>query len=55
MGFYKFKNPLLKSYVILRSRADSPENEIAAIDAQIKYRFFGISRGDAIYGGAPIK
>ncbi len=37
MGFYKFKNPLLKAYVILRSRADSPENEIAAIDAQIKY------------------
>lgn len=36
-GFYKFKNPLLKAYVILRARADSPENEIVAIDAQLKY------------------
>lgn len=36
-GFYHFRNPLVKAFVILRARADTPENELAAIDAQITH------------------
>lgn len=36
MGFYRFCNPILKAYVILRARADTPDNELAAIDVQIE-------------------
>jgi hypothetical protein len=35
-GFYRFKNPILKAFVILKARIDTPENELATIDAQIK-------------------
>jgi hypothetical protein len=34
-GLYRFRNPFLKAYVILRARSDTPEKELAAIDAQI--------------------
>ena len=34
-GYYKFKNPLLKAYVILKARADTADNELKAIDAQL--------------------
>jgi len=34
-GFYKFRNPLLKAYVILKARMDTPGNELRAIDAQL--------------------
>ena len=34
-GFYKFRNPLLKAYVILKARLDTPANELRAIDAQL--------------------
>ncbi len=34
-GVYRLRNPLLKAYVILKARADTPENELQAIDAHI--------------------
>jgi hypothetical protein len=37
LGFYRFKNPILRAFVILKARADTPEHELAEIDAQIKY------------------
>lgn len=35
-GFYHFVNPILKAFVILKARADSPEYELQAIDTQIR-------------------
>ena len=35
-GFYRFKDPLLKAYVILRSRADTPDAELREIDNQLE-------------------
>lgn len=34
-GYYALKNPMLKAYVILKARADTPEAELQAIDAQL--------------------
>lgn len=34
-GYYTFRNPMLKAYVILKARADTPEVELQAIDAQL--------------------
>ena len=34
-GYYAFQNPMLKAYVILKSRADTPDVELQAIDAQL--------------------
>jgi len=35
-GYYAFANPMLKAYVILKARADSPDAELRAIDAQLE-------------------
>jgi len=35
-GFYAFTNPMLKAYVILKARADSPEAELRTIDALLE-------------------
>ena len=35
-GFYRFTNPILKDFVILKARSDSPAYELQAIDSQIK-------------------
>lgn len=35
-GMYHFRDPILKAFVILNARADSPAYELQAIDAQIK-------------------
>ncbi len=34
-GYYAFRNPMLKAYVILKARADTPEVELQAIDTQL--------------------
>lgn len=34
-GFYQLRNPMLKAYVILKARADSPGHELRAIDAHL--------------------
>lgn len=35
-GYYAFRNPMLKAYVILKARADTPDVELRAIDAQLE-------------------
>lgn len=35
-GYYAFTNPMLKAYVILKARSDSPDAELQAIDAQLE-------------------
>jgi energy-coupling factor transporter ATP-binding protein EcfA2 len=34
-GYYAFRNPMLKAYVILKARADTPDVELQAIDSQL--------------------
>ncbi|MFB3895966.1 MAG: AAA family ATPase [bacterium] len=36
-GYYRFKNPILKAYVILKARADTPLNELTEFDAHLSY------------------
>ncbi|HME42317.1 MAG TPA: ATP-binding protein [Syntrophorhabdales bacterium] len=35
-GFYRFRNPILKAFVMLKVRSDTPTVELAEIDAQLK-------------------
>jgi len=50
VGFYFFINPILKAFVILKARADSPQYELQAIDTQIRDTQRRIERlGDRIH------
>lgn len=35
-GYYAFRNPMLKAYVILKARVDTPDVELQAIDVQLE-------------------